>query len=149
MASEHRVSIKWQRATPDFEYKTYGRNHTWDFGHGVVVPASAAPKYFGDDTRVDPEQAFVASLSSCHMLTFLALAARKKIAVNRYEDNVVGILDFNQNKKLAITEVTLKPQIEFDPATQPDAETLQQLHHHAHEECFIANSVTTKVKVEY
>ena len=107
--SEHRVSVKWARNSTDFGYKNYNRDHVWRFDSGVEVPASAAPAYLGNPQRVDPEAAFVAALSSCHMLTFLALASNKGFVVDSYEDNAVGHLEKNANGKLAITHVELHP----------------------------------------
>src|SRR5690606_15600435 len=99
------VTIAWERAGAPFDYKSYSREHRWDFGHGKVVPASSAPAYRGDETLVDPEQAFVASLSSCHMLTFLAVASMRNLTVERYDDRAVGHLAKNAAGKLAIVRV--------------------------------------------
>ena len=119
----------------------------WRFPNGVEVPGSAAPAYLGNPQRVDPEAAFVAALSSCHMLTFLALASNKGFVVDSYEDAAVGHLEKNANGKLAITRVDLHPKIAYSGAKQPAAADLDWLHDKAHKECFIANSVTTEVKV--
>jgi organic hydroperoxide reductase OsmC/OhrA len=145
--SEHRARIDWRRDTPDFRYETYTRSHTWRFEGGVEVPASSAPEYVGDPTRVDPEAALVAALSSCHMLTFLALAARRRLVVNTYRDDAVGVMEKNADGKLAVTRVALRPAVEFEGAP-PSAADLEKLHHLAHEHCFIANSVRTEVTVE-
>jgi organic hydroperoxide reductase OsmC/OhrA len=144
--SEHRVTVRWRRTSPDFTYESYNRDHDWVFA-GVQVPASAAPAYRGTPERVDPEEAFVASLSSCHMLTFLALACKKRLTVDSYEDDAVGHLEKNAHGKLAVTRVILRPRIRF-AGTSPTAEELAQLHDRAHHECFIANSVLTTVTVE-
>ena len=144
--SEHRVTVAWERTTEEFTYETYSRSHTWEFEGGVEVPASAAPAYRGDPERVDPEEAFVAALSSCHMLTFLALAARKRLVVDAYRDRAVGHLEENEAGKLAMTRVVLRPEVTF--REPPPAEALERLHHQAHEHCFIANSVKTDVRVE-
>ncbi len=146
--SEHIATVRWERKTQDFSIKTYNREHLWDFGHGKTLEASAAPAYQGDPTCVDPEQAFVASLSSCHMLTFLAIASTKGFIIDRYVDHAVGILGKNAEGKMALTEVTLKPEISFSGDKRPDAAALHQLHEMAHKNCFIANSVTTKVNVD-
>ena len=147
--SEHAVKIAWERTTDDFKYETYTRNHRWTFVEkGVSVPASAAPAFLGEDGHVDPEEALVASLSSCHMLTFLAVAAKKRFVVDRYEDNAVGQLAKNESGQWAITRVVLRPQIVFGGDVQPTPEQLEQMHHLAHQECFIANSVRTEVVVE-
>lgn len=145
--SEHKANVIWARNGADFGYKTYPRDHVWRFPNGVEVPGSAAPAYLGNPQRVDPEAAFVAALSSCHMLTFLALASNKGFVVDSYEDAAVGHLEKNANGKLAITRVDLHPKIVYSGAKQPAAADLEWLHDKAHKECFIANSVTTEVKV--
>ncbi len=146
--SEHHATITWKRETPDFAYETYNRDHDWTFDAGVTVRGSAAPGYKGSENCVDPEEAFVASLSSCHMLTFLALAARKTYIVDAYRDQAVGILAKDAAGNLAITKVTLRPQVSFSGEKIPSPEELRQLHERAHHACFIANSVKTKVAVE-
>ena len=145
--AEHKANIKWTRGSVDFAYKTYSRDHSWRFDNGVEVPASAAPAYLGNAQRVDPEAAFVAALSSCHMLTFLALASNKGFVVDSYEDSAVGHLEKNAGGKLAITRVELHPKIIYGGAKQPTPADLEWLHDKAHRECFIANSVTTEVRV--
>ena len=112
--SEHRATVRWQRTSPDFTYESYNRDHDWILA-GVQVPASAAPAYRGTPERVDPEEAFVASLSSCHMLTFLALACKKRFTVDSYEDDAVGYLEKNANGKHAETRAELRPRIRFSP----------------------------------
>ena len=146
--SEHHATIDWKRETPDFDYETYNRDHDWQFDAGITVRASANPAYLGSESCVDPEEAFVASLSSCHMLTFLALAARKRYIVDRYRDEAVGVLDKDAGGRLAMTKVTLRPQVTFSGEKQPTVEELRQLHDRAHHACFIANSVKTEVVVE-
>lgn len=145
--SEHKATISWDRAGKPFTLKEYSRAHTWDFGEGNVLKASAAVDYLGDHDRVDPEQAFVASIASCHMLTFLAMAAQQKLVVEHYEDQAVGVLGKNAAGKMAVTRVTLSPKIKFD-GDAPDQATLDQLHHKAHEYCFIANSVSCEINVQ-
>jgi len=144
--SEHKAIIRWSRAGKDFTYKTYSRDHIW-IANGNEIPASAAPAYLGNPNRVDPEAALVAALSSCHMLTFLALAANKGFVVESYEDAAVGHLEKNAAGKLAITRVELHPKIVYGGAKQPTTADLEWLHDKAHRECFIANSVTTDVHV--
>ena len=145
--SEHRAQIVWTRRSSDFTYASYNREHEWRFKGGVVVAASAAPQYRGSDQCPDPEDAFVASLSSCHMLTFLAVAAKRGFTVDSYEDAAVGHLEKNTQGKLAITRVVLNPTIRFGGDRAPDGATLEQMHETAHRECFIANSVLTEVSV--
>jgi organic hydroperoxide reductase OsmC/OhrA len=147
--SEHHVTTTWQRQTDDFSYKTYNRSHRWEFEGGIKVNASAAAEYQGDPDLVDPEQAFTASLSSCHMLTFLAVACQKRFVIDSYVDNAVGILGKNAEGKMAMTEVILKPQIKFAGDNIPSEEEIAKLHDFAHHNCFLANSVKTEVKVEY
>ena len=144
--SEHKATVRWSRGGKDFTYKTYSRDHVWRV-NGNDVPASATTAYFGNPSRVDPEAALVAALSSCHMLTFLALAANRGFVVERYEDAAVGHLEKNAAGKLAITRVELHPSITYGGAKQPTEEDLDWLHEKAHKECFIANSVTTEVRV--
>lgn len=142
--SEHRIALDWQKGDPAFTYETYTRNHTIRFKDGQeVVTASASPVYRGDGSKADPEDMLVAALSSCHMLSFLAIAAKKRLTVTSYQDEAVGFLE-NEGGKLWITRVILRPRIEIDA----DRETLMQIHHMAHEACFIANSVKTEVTVE-
>lgn len=146
--SEHKAAIVWKRATPDFNYQTYNRDHNWLLGKGVSIAASAAPAYLGNPKLVDPEEVFVASLSSCHMLTFLAVACKKKFAVESYTDSATGIMEKNAEGKLAITRVVLRPVVTFTGENVPGATQMDELHHVAHTECFIANSVKTAVTVE-
>ena len=145
--SEHRITLNWTRTTPDFDYKSYSRDHVVKFKNGQAIGMSATPKYLGSPAKIDPEEMLVASLSSCHMLTFLAIAARKKFVVDRYDDDAVGIMAKNAEGKLAITQVTLRPRVTFG-GTQPDEATLEQMHHDSHEECFIASSVKCEMTVE-
>lgn len=144
--SEHVASLSWNREGLPFDYRSYSRNHAWDFGDGVTLTASAAAQFRGDPTQVDPEQAFVASLASCHMLTFLAICAMGRITVESYTDRAVGHLSKNEAGKFVISQIDLYPKIEFAEGQQPDREKLEQLHHKAHEDCFLANSVTCSIK---
>jgi organic hydroperoxide reductase OsmC/OhrA len=146
--SEHQATIEWERDKPDFTYTTYTREHSWTFGGGSSIRASAAPDYKGDASLVNPEEAFVAALSSCYMLTFLALATKKRFVVDHYSDRAVGRLGKLDNGRLAMTKVVLRPRVEFAEGSAPTSEELAEMHHKAHEHCFIANSVTTEVTVE-
>jgi organic hydroperoxide reductase OsmC/OhrA len=145
--SEHRASIAWRRTSQDFTYQTYNRAHDWRFT-AVSVPASATKEYRGEAERVNPEEALVAALSSCHMLTFLAVAAKHKVSLDSYEDEAVGVLEKNAEGRLAVTRVTLKPRIVWSAGVTVTPELLAKLHHDAHENCFVANSVKTQVSVE-
>jgi organic hydroperoxide reductase OsmC/OhrA len=146
--SEHKVTLTWQRGDKPFDYQKYSRDHTWKFDGGHEMEASAAPAYLGNPQHVDPEEAYVASLSSCHMLTFLAIAAKQKFVLDEYVDEAVGHMEKNAEGKMAITRVTLKPRIKFSGDKQPAKEELDKMHHAAHENCFIASSVKTEITVE-
>ncbi|MFZ5481513.1 MAG: OsmC family protein [Myxococcota bacterium] len=143
--STHHVTLTWRRETPGFDYDTYDRTHRWTFGGGESLKASAAPEYKGDAALPNPEEALVAALSSCHMLTFLAIAARKRLVVDDYEDEPVGTLEKGPDGKVWVTKVVLRPRVRFAHGPPPD---LAALHHKAHELCFVANSVKTEVVVE-
>jgi organic hydroperoxide reductase OsmC/OhrA len=142
--AEHRIRLNWTDGDRPFTYETYPREHTIAYKNGQqVVTTSAAPAYRGDGIHADPEDLLVAALSSCHMLSFLAICTKKRLAVKSYQDDAVGFLE-NDGGKLWITRVILRPRIESDI----DAATLEQIHHMAHEQCFIANSVKTEISVE-
>ncbi|MEO8300279.1 MAG: OsmC family protein [Rhizomicrobium sp.] len=147
--TEHHIVLDWEKGDGPFTYDAYPRNHTLSFKNGQeTVIASSSPVYKGDGSKPDPEDLLVAALSSCHMLSFLAIAAKKKLTVNSYRDDAVGFLENDSSAgsggKLWITRVILRPKVVIDA----DAQTLAQLHHLAHEACFIANSVKTQVSVE-
>jgi len=146
--SEHRARIAWRRDDIEFTYETYSRDHEWEFEGGARVAASAAPQFRGSAERVDPEEAFVAAVSGCHMLTFLAIAARSKIVVESYTDEAVGILEKNADDRLAMTRVELKPKVVFAEGSEPTAEQLARMHESSHKHCFIANSVKTEITIE-
>jgi organic hydroperoxide reductase OsmC/OhrA len=147
--TEHHASVRWKRSSADFTYDSYNRAHDVTFKNGaIVVPSSAAPEFKGDANRVDPEEAFVGSLSSCHMLTFLALCARKRLVVDSYQDDAVGIMEKGSNGKLWVSHVTLRPRVRFADGTSVNAADLDEIHHKSHGECFVANSVKTVVSVE-
>ena len=146
--SEHRASIRWSRGNRAFTYDSYSRDHQWSFDGGQTLSASAAPAYLGSESGVDPEEALVAALSSCHMLTLLAIAAKKGWVVDSYEDDAVGTLAKNADGRLAVTRVVLRPRVAFSGDSLPDDAALQRLHHQAHEHCFIANSVRTEISIE-
>lgn len=145
--SEHKAEIRWRRTGGDFAYETFDRTHRWRFEGGATLDASAAPAYRGRAELPNPEEALVVALSSCHMLTFLAVAARRRFVVDAYEDDAVGHLEKNADGKLAITRVELRPRATFSGGKRPTAEDVARLHEVAHRECFIANSVKTEVSV--
>jgi len=148
--SEHKATIEW-RLAGEFRYETYSRVHSIDFGRGVRVPGNAAadniPQTVPAAAGVDPEQQFVASLASCHMLWFLHLANRKKLVVERYVDKASGVLGKDAEGREAMTRVTLRPVVTFS-GTLPSVEEHGKLHEKAHERCFIANSVKSEVLLE-
>jgi organic hydroperoxide reductase OsmC/OhrA len=146
--SEHKVYLSWKNEGEDFAYKTYDRSHLWEFEGGTLIKASAAPDYLGNAALVNPEEAFAASLSSCHMLTFLAIASMKKYTVATYEDNAVAILGKNEKRKMGVKTLYLRPNITFKGDHIPDNTTLDKMHQRAHQECFIANSVLTEIIIE-
>jgi organic hydroperoxide reductase OsmC/OhrA len=142
--TEHHIALNWEKGDGPFTYEAYPRNHTIGFKNGQeTLIASSSPAYKGDGSKPDPEDLLVAALSSCHMLSFLAIAAKKRLTVHSYRDDAVGFLE-NDNGKLWIARVILRPKVVIDA----DAETLVHIHHLAHEACFIANSVKTQVSVE-
>lgn len=146
------VRVQWKKGDDDaFIDNKYGRVHKWIFDGGVEVPASASPHAvplpMSSEQAVDPEEAFVASLSSCHMLWFLSIAAGKGIVVKSYEDAAEGVLGKDADGKLAMTRVTLKPEVEFGAAAVPSRSEIDGMHETAHEKCFIANSVKTKITI--
>ena len=150
--STYTAAIRWSRGEQKFTDNRYSRAHLWRFDGGAVVPASSSPAVvplpMSDAAAVDPEEAFVASLSSCHMLWFLALAAKRGYTVDSYADDASGVMEKNPAGRLAMTSVTLRPLVEFSGAKLPDRAALDALHHAAHAECFIANSVRSEVRLE-
>ena len=146
------AGIHWQRGDAVFTDSRYSRAHVWRFDGGVEVPASSSPQVvplpMSSAAAVDPEEAFVASLASCHMLWFLSLAAARGLCVDRYDDAASGVLARNAEGKMAMTEVTLRPRVAFGAGTEPAQQVLDDLHHRAHEACFIAASVLTRVNCE-
>jgi organic hydroperoxide reductase OsmC/OhrA len=149
--SDYTARVEWQRDEPEaFTDQRYHRRHRLLFDGGAEVPGSSSPSVvprYSDAAAVDPEEMFVASLASCHMLWFLSLAAQAGYRVDRYTDDATGTMARNAEGRLAMTLVTLRPRVTFDGAA-PDAAALHALHHRAHEECFIANSVKTEVRCE-
>ena len=146
--SEHKVIVSWQGQSEDFSYDNYDRTHQWKFEGGIEVQASAAPEYLGKSEYVNPEEALAASLSSCQMLTFLAIASLNKYSVESYEDKAVAVLEKNTEGKMAITKVYLRPKAVFNSSNIPDGDKISKMHHKAHSQCFIANSVLTEVIIE-
>lgn len=149
--SEHKATITWKRTSPEFLKGKYSREHSWTFDGGLTVPASPSPSVvpapYSNPACVDPEEAFVASISSCHMLTFLYLASQQGFQVDSYKDEAVGTMTKSEKGVPWISLVTLHPKIEYSGGKLPTPADEERLHHLAHEQCFIANSVKTEVKV--
>lgn len=149
--STYNATISWERQGQKFTDNRYKRAHKWQFDGGQVVPASSSPGVvptpLSDPSAVDPEEAFVASLSSCHMLWFLSIAAKRGFVVNHYRDEAEGVMQKNKAGALAITEVSLHPHVTYAAEAAPDTEEETALHHEAHGKCFIANSVKTDIQV--
>jgi len=148
--SSYFACVQWSKAENEsYVDNKYSRGHTWSFDGGVTVPASSSPHVvplpYSVEANVDPEEAFVASLSSCHMLFFLSIAAKYQLVVQSYEDNAEGIMAKDENNKIAMTKVALNPKVTFAEHTQLTNELLEKIHHQAHEQCFIANSVKTEI----
>ena len=141
--AEHKIRLTWNDGGQPFTYEAYPREHEITFKDNQNVTASASPAYKGDGKHADPEDMLVAALSSCHMLSFLAICTKKRVTVKSYEDDAVGFLE-NDGGKLWITRVILRPKV----VCSADAATLAQIHHMAHQACFIANSVKTNISVE-
>jgi len=150
--STYTATVAWKRGEQPFTDGKYSRAHVWRFDGGAEVPGSAAPAVvrppLSDPAAVDPEEAFVASLSSCHMLFFLDFARRAGFRIDAYEDTAEGALGKDGEGRMAMTVVTLRPRVAFSGDKQPTGEELGALHHKAHEACFIANSVRTEVRIE-
>jgi organic hydroperoxide reductase OsmC/OhrA len=149
---EYTATLEWQRDGAVFTDNRFSRAHRWRFDGGADVPGSASPLIvpppLSDPAAIDPEEAFVAAIASCHMLWFLAIAARQGFVVDHYRDAAVGIMEKIESGKQAITRVTLRPDIGFSGDKQPLPDELRSLHYKAHDNCFIANSVRTEITVE-
>jgi organic hydroperoxide reductase OsmC/OhrA len=148
---QYTATVRWTRGADEaFNDRRYSRAHTWSFDGGIDVAASASPLIvrapFSDPHAVDPEEAFIASVSSCHMLFFLDYAAQAKFVVDRYEDTATGSMGKNEAGREYVSTIVLAPKIQFS-GTQPTAEQLAALHHRAHEDCYIANSIRTEVHI--
>ena len=150
--STYTAKISWKNDSPEtFTKNRYSRAHTWAFDGGIEVPASSSPHAvrlpFSVEEAVDPEEALVAAVSSCHMLTFLWVAAKKGFLIESYEDNAVGEMTTTDDGRQWISKITLDPQIVWGDKT-PTAQELKELHHVAHEQCYIANSIKSEVVVK-
>lgn len=147
--SKYDACVTWYRGDQSFIDNEYSRGHTWSFDGGLSIPASSSPDIvplpFSVAENVDPEEAFIASISSCHMLFFLSLAAARGIVVDHYSDNATGLMEKRPDGKTAMTKVILRPNASYSGDVLPDRQQLERLHHRAHKMCFIANSVTTEI----
>ncbi|MTI89342.1 MAG: OsmC family peroxiredoxin [Balneolaceae bacterium] len=152
MKHTYTATVEWINTRDSFTKNTYSRKHHWTFDGGITVPASASPQVvrepFSEPEAVDPEEAFVASVSSCHMLFFLSIAAKGGFEVKSYTDRACGIMQKNEEGDISITEIQLEPNIEFSGENIPDDVQIQKMHHQAHKKCFIANSIKSKVVVK-
>jgi organic hydroperoxide reductase OsmC/OhrA len=149
--AEHTATVSWSRFDAAFTDNRYSRAHRWMFDGGATIPASSSPHVvpvpMSDPVGVDPEEAFVASLSSCHMLWFLSIAAQRGFVVDHYEDQAVGTMARDDAGRLAMTRVVLRPDVAFSGAPVPTADDVRAMHEQAHHECYISNSVRTDVVV--
>jgi len=151
MADTIKATLSWKRNSPDFLKGRYSREHTWAFDGGVTVPASASPAIvpvpYSNPAHVDPEEAFVASVSSCHMLTYVYLAYKQGFQVDSYQDEAVGAMTKNEQGVLWVSSITLSPKIAYSGNKMPMPADEERLHHLAHQQCFISNSIKSKVTV--
>ena len=151
MAHEYTATVRWERGEGSFADNRYSREHVWLFDGGTQVPASPAaanvPPGCARADAVDPEEAFVAAISSCHMLFFLAFAGKRGFVPDSYEDNALGVMTKNERGKLFVSRVTLDPNIRFSGSKTPSADEIAELHRRSHEECYIANSVRTEIVI--
>ena len=151
--SEYFAKISWSKARDEsYIDNKYSRGHEWVFDGGLTVQASSSPQIvplpYSVEENIDPEEAFIASLSSCHMLFFLSVAAKRRYMVDSYVDNAKGIMEKGEDGKVAMTKVTLRPHVQFSGEKRPTIEQLEKMHHQSHAQCFIANSVKTEIMTE-
>ena len=151
--SQYFATIEWnKKASASFVDNQYSRAHQWKFDGGAIIDASSSPHVvplpYSIETHVDPEEAFIASISSCHMLFFLSIAAKRRYVIEKYTDEASGIMELDDNNKISMTSVTLQPKIMFSGDRQPTAKQIDKIHHQAHGQCFIANSVNTKIHIK-
>lgn len=151
--SKYSATINWQRQDDEeFIDNKYSRGHTWEFDGGKIIQASSSPNVvplpYSIETNIDPEEAFIAALSSCHMLFFLSFAANRKYTVESYTDKAIGTMQIAKDNRMSMTDITLQPKIVFSGELQPTQEQIDKIHHNAHKQCFIANSVKTKIHIK-
>jgi organic hydroperoxide reductase OsmC/OhrA len=150
--SDHKATIHWKQPSAEFLRGKYSREHTWTFDGGITVAASSSPSAvpvpYSNPANVDPEEAFVAAISSCHLLSYLYVAFRAGFVVESYDDDAVGTMTKNEKGILWVSSVVLRPRIAYGGERRPTREEEDHLHHAAHEQCFIANSVKSDIRVE-
>ncbi len=146
--SEHNITLNWEKQTESFDYTAYNRDHTWDFGHDLVVNASSAPEFMGTPEYADPERAFAAALSSCQLLFFIAICSKKHLTVQHYSDKATAFLEKNDQGELIISKVILRPEVVFAEGIELSREALLKIHQQAHERCFLARSVRSEIMIE-
>jgi len=150
--SQYFAKVSWVKAQNEpFLDNRYSRGHQWQFDGGLTVPASSSPHIvplpYSIEANIDPEEAFIASLSSCHMLFFLSIAAKKRYVITSYVDEAIGMVKTDHDGKQSVTSVTLRPKTDFIGDRLPTLKQIEKMHHQAHEQCFIANSVKTKITI--
>lgn len=146
--TEHNIRLTWSKQTESFAYRDYNREHQWDFGEGLIINASSAPQFLGDPKCADPERAFAAALSSCHMLFFIAICSKKRLVVQDYVDQATAFLNQDKQGGLLISKVILRPEVTFAQGVEVDRETLEKIHQQSHEKCFLVKSVKSEIIVE-
>ncbi|MDX2506677.1 MAG: OsmC family protein [Gammaproteobacteria bacterium] len=146
--TEHNIRLTWSKQTESFAYRDYNREHQWDFGEGLIINASSAPQFLGDAKCADPERAFAAALSSCHMLFFIAICSKKRLVVQDYVDQATAFLKQDKQGDLLISKVILRPEVTFAQDVEVDRETLEKIHQQSHEKCFLVKSVKSEIIVE-
>lgn len=145
--SHYETSLSWKRTTSDFKYDSYDRSHKIRFPGGQTIQGSSAPEYLGKAEHANPEELLLAALSSCHMLTFLAIAAKSHLTLDSYEDEATCYLEKGETGILYVTRAVLRPKVKFSGET-PTEDKIRLIHEKSHKNCFIANSVNTKISVE-
>lgn len=146
--TEHNITLNWAKQTESFAYKDYNRDHLWDFGEGLVVNASSAPQFLGTPEYADPERAFAASLSSCHMLFFIAICSKKRLVVQDYVDKATAILEADEDGDLIISRVILRPKVSFAAGVEVSRDEIEKIHDISHAKCFLAKSVKSELIIE-
>lgn len=145
--STYTINLEWQKVSTDFSYENYNRHHTIAFSGNQTLKNSASPEYFGNSDMSNPEELLASALASCHMLTFLAIASKSGYDIQSYNCKADAVLGKNDEGRMSVTEITLTPEIVYNGDKRPTDEQLKSLHEKAHKNCFIAQSLKTKVNV--